>query len=135
MITTNKQQNFYIKIHCVVIGTDLANSKQYVLSIKDEEIQFPSFFLDIINKNNIEQHMIDFLKQHVAASDLELMPQLISLNHSDLSDNKKKKNINVVYSSLINKSSIINNAYWIEFDFLNANIYSNLIFEVVQKLK
>jgi len=136
MIATNKDQKFSIKIHCVVIGTDLRNNKQYLLSLDEKETVFPSFFLDNTNKSNIEESVVDFLKQYVGVSELELMPQLISLNYTDLSSNNKKKNqINTVYSSLVNQNSSINNAYWVEFDFLNPNKYINLIFEVIQKLK
>lgn len=136
MTTKNKTKTYNIIINCVVIGTDIKNNKQYILSLNEQDIQFPSFSMDDDNKKNIEEHIVDYLKTYVAVNELELMPQLISLNHSNLSgDSKKKKDINVVYSSLVNYGPNINNCYWIEFDFLNHNKYINLLFEVIQKLK
>jgi hypothetical protein len=131
----NKLQNFNIQIHCLVIGTDVKNSKQYILSTNDDEIILPCFLLDNQSKLDLEQSVISYLKNYVVCNELELMPQITSFHDESIPKGKKKNMINTVYSSVINKESQIHNAYWIEFDFLEPMNYSNLIFEAIQKLK
>lgn len=131
----SKTQAFKIKVHSIVIGTDLKNNKQYILSMDPSEIVFPSFYLDNSNNTNTYNSVVEFLKNYVATNELELMPQLITLNDIVLSDKKSKNTINSVFSSVINYSDQINNAHWIEFDFLQENKYSNLIFQTIHQLK
>lgn len=133
-MTTTKLQNFNIEIHCIVIGTNLQENKQYIVSTNENEIVFPSFYLNHENKSDIQNEVVKFLQSNIESHAIELIPQLITLNDDCLKD-KKKNSIHTVYSSLITYTNDINNLYWIEFDFLQPNRYSNLIFEVIHKLK
>lgn len=131
----NKSTNFTVKIHCIVIGTDLKNGKQYILSTNADNMQFPGFDLDNNSKLDIEKSIILHLNNYIMCNELELMPQLITLNSECFPKTKKKNVINSVYASIVNTESQINNCYWIEFDFSDPIIYSNIIFETIQKLK
>lgn len=131
----NKATNFTVKINCLVIGTDLKNGKQYILSTDSSDIVFPVFELDNNTKSDIEKSVISYLNNYIVCNELELMPQLITLHSEYFPKTKKKNMINSVYSSVVNKDSQINNSHWIEFDFSEPTIYSNLIFEAIRKLK
>lgn len=131
----NKTTNFTLKINCLVIGTDIKNGKQYILSTDSNEIMFPVFELDNTTKLDVEKSVISYLNNYIMCNELELMPQIITLHSEAFPKTKKKNVINSVYASVVNKDSQINNCYWIEFNFSEPIIYSNLIFEAIQKLK
>lgn len=133
ILNTNDSVEIKTKINCVVLGTDIAHSRQYVLSLDDKEIIFPYLYVNLNNKKNIESAIIDMLKSHIFISELELMPQIISLNtnHIVADDNE----INTVYGFVVKHTSNLNKAYWIPFHYSEPNQYSNLIFEVIQKLR
>lgn len=131
----HKSISFTVEIHCLVIGTDLKNGKQYILSLNPNDIQFPVFDLDNHSKLDIEKSVISHLNQYIICNELELMPQLINLHSEHFPKTKKKNIIHSVYASVVNKDSQINNSFWIEFNFSEPVIYSNLILEAIQKLK
>lgn len=131
----HKQQNFNIEIHCLVLGTDLKNGQQYVLSLNENDIVLPSFFLDNNSKLDVEKNIVSYLNQYILCNELELMPQIISLHNESVVKSKKKNIVNTIYASVVNTSAQINNSYWIEFNFMEPTKYSNLIFEAIQKLK
>lgn len=123
---------YKINIHCVVFGLDIPSNKKYILSLSSEDILFPSLVITKEHLLSLEESLINNLKQYVFVSDLELLPQLISLH--DRSINEEENTVNVIYGFIIDKTININQAYWYEFDSLVQHRYSNLIFEVIQKL-
>lgn len=132
-VISNKKTKFNVKINCVIIGTDIPNNIQYILSTNKTDIVFPCLELNAIHKENIDLYITDFLKQYIFVSELELMPQIISLHSKDLQCSKN--DLNVVYGFVVKHTININDVYWIPFDYSQTNQYSNLIFEVIQKLK
>lgn len=86
----HKSISFTVEIHCLVIGTDLKNGKQYILSLNPNDIQFPVFDLDNHSKLDIEKSVISHLNQYIICNELELMPQLINL-HSEHFPKLRKK--------------------------------------------
>jgi hypothetical protein len=130
---TKRTTSVKVKVNCVVLGTDISNNKQYILSLDDKEIVFPHLYIDSKNKENIELHITDLLKSHMFISELELMPQIISLNSNYII--AAKNEINTIYGFVVKHTISIDKAHWIPFDYSQANPYSNLIFEVIQKLR
>lgn len=128
-----QSENFKVKIHCVIIGVDQKQNKQCVLSTAEDNISIPFIYLQSSNLEKLDEHIVDFLKTLVFTNELELMPQLISL-HNKFIENSIGE-INSVYGFVIDKTENINNSYWIDFDYFTPNKYSNLLFEVTQKLK
>ena len=61
----HKSISFTVEIHCLVIGTDLKNGKQYILSLNPNDIQFPVFDLDNHSKLDIEKSVISHLNQYI----------------------------------------------------------------------
>ncbi|NDC71876.1 MAG: hypothetical protein EBZ62_00275 [Sphingobacteriia bacterium] len=108
------------------------------MSTQNEEIVFPSFGLTIENVTDLDNHIIKFLKEYIFVSDLELSPQLITLNSIHMIKNnieEEKNQLNTVYGFIVNHTNSINNCYWTYFDYTQPMTYSNLLFEVIQKLK
>lgn len=125
---------YTINIQCVVLSTDIANNKQFVLSLSKDQIEFPSFQCDSNFLNDTEEYLIQYLKQYIFVSDIELLPQLINLDTKYISNNDDT--INIIYGFITTKtSSIGSDANWFEFDYQQPNPYSNILFEVTQKLK
>ena len=96
------------------------------------KLVFPSFDLSQSHLDNIEYEIIQFLKNLVFVNDLELLPQLININSKVLSE--ENNTLNIIYASIINHTKNINNSYWLAFDILKEQTYSQLIFETIQKL-
>jgi hypothetical protein len=124
---------FKVKVNCIVFSTNLTLNERYVLSLNSENVEFPSFDLTPKHLENIEYEIIQFLKTFVFVNDLELLPQLININSKVLS--KDAQELNIIYSSVVNHTININNAYWLSFNILKEQPYSQLIFEVLQKLR
>jgi hypothetical protein len=125
---------FNINIHCVVFGVNAVLNKRCVLSIDNKEIVFPKFILDNNSLLNINESIIKFLKQYIFVNDLELLPQIINLNHSCL--NKETNTLNIVYGFIVNYTSSIDTSkvYWIDFDILKEQPMSLVLIETMQKL-
>jgi len=75
---------FEINISCVVFGVNPGLNKRCILSIKSEDIELPNFKLSIDQASNINQSIIDFLRQYIFVNELELLPQIININSSKL---------------------------------------------------
>jgi len=122
---------YTISIQCVVLSTDISNNKQIVLSLSKDQIEFPSFECNSDFLNDTEEYLIQYLKKYIFVNDVELLPQIINLDTKYISNN-----INIIYGFITTKtSSIGNGANWFEFSYQQPNPYSNILFEVTQKLK
>jgi hypothetical protein len=122
---------YTISIQCVVLSTDISNNKQFVLSLSKDQIEFPSFECNSNFLNDTEEYLIQYLKKYIFVNDVELLPQIINLDTKYISNN-----INIIYGFITTKtSSIGNGANWFEFSYQQPNPYSNILFEVTQKLK
>ena len=126
--------NFSIVCYCVVLSTDIPNNKKYILSLEPDRIVLPT--IPVINKDiikNINQGLITYLKSlNVSDDDLALIPQIICLHSEHIQHDENT--INTVYGFLVDYNVDIKNSYWVSFDYTQPNEYSNLIFEVIQKL-
>jgi hypothetical protein len=127
---------FNVNIHCVVLTTNIPLNKKYVLSLNENQIVLPSFGLKpdhVLDKNKFEDKIITFLKEYIFVSDIELFPQLISLNSANI--DAEPNQLNVIYGFLVNYSNSLNNCYWTEFDYLSPTEHTPLLIEVIQKLQ
>lgn len=125
---------YNINIHCVVLSTDIPNNKQFVLSLSNNAIEFPSFACNNDFLNNPEEYLIQHLKQYIFVNDIELWSQIINIDHKYISSSDDT--VNIIYGFITTKtSSIGNGACWFEFSYQEPNPYSNILFEVTQKLK
>lgn len=126
---------FEVKLNCVVLTTNMPLNKKYVLSLDKEKIIIPSFSLSKLNLSDtkLDSQIIEFLKQYVFVSDIELFPQLISLHSSYIGG--EDTILNTIYGFLINYTTSLNNCYWVEFDYLQQLECMPLLIEVIQKLK
>jgi hypothetical protein len=126
-------ETFKIKMHFVVLATEVKRDKQYILSSSENDIEIPYTYLDSSLLQNLDEAVIRNVQKIVFANELELMPQLISLHNKFITESPGE--INCVYGFIIDKTDNINDSFWIEYDYLTPNKYSNLIFETTQKLK
>jgi hypothetical protein len=125
---------FNVNIHCVVFGVNASLNKRCVLSVDNDKLVLPKFILENDLLKNLNENIIKFLKQYVFVNDLELLPQLISLNHVSL--NQEQDTLDIVYGFIIDYNSSIDNtrAYWIDFDILKEQQLSLVLLETIQKL-
>lgn len=126
---------FHVKLYCVLLSTDIPNNKQYILSSKKDEIEIPYFDLDAVMLTNLDSDILAKMKELIFVSDIELIPQLISMHNSYLET--KERTLNVVYGFLVKHTGNINTekVFWQEFNYLTPNKYSNLIMQVIQNLR
>lgn len=110
-------------------------NQRFILSMDPEKIVFPVMQLTHNMKNNIDNELIQFLKQYIFVSDFELLPQLINIDSPILSTNNESSILNVVYGFIVKHTNSVNNAFWLEFELLKEQPYSNILFEVMQKLR
>ena len=125
--------NFNITCYCIVLSTDIPNNKKYILSLDKDDIVLPKIPLTPEVIKNINQTLMNYLKElQVADNDFALIPQIISLHSPHIE--AEEYEINTIYGFLVDYHINIKNAYWISFEYTEPNKYSNLIFDVVQKL-
>jgi hypothetical protein len=126
---------FIINLSCVVLTTNLSLNKKYVLSLNADNITLPNFSItQEYLKSNLDHQIVKFLKEYIFVSDIELLPQLISLHSPNLPQNEDGI-INTVYGFLVNQTNSLNNCFWVEFDYLQPTPHTELLIEVIQKLK
>lgn len=125
---------FDINIHCVVFGVNPSLNKRCILSTKAEDIDLPNFKLSVDQASNINQAIIDFLRQYVFVNELELLPQMININSPTLKT--EDSILQTVYGFIIDYKSSIDSSkvQWIDFDPLQEHRLSPVIFETMQKL-
>lgn len=126
-------EKYKIKLHLIILSTNISHNKKYILSTTSDDINIPHIYLNDNILTDLETNIIKQAQEYVFTSELELLPQLITLNSKYIESAPGE--LNAVYGFVINKTDNINNSYWIEFDYLASNKYSNIIFETVQKLK
>lgn len=129
---------FKVKLHCVVFGVDVPLNKRCVLSLDKNDIIFPYTEISKDNLlNSIDSFLMEFLKQYIFISDLELIPQFINFYNTQLNkeDNDESDTLNIAYGFIVSYSDNINNCFWVDFDPLKEHHYSNILFEVMQKLR
>jgi hypothetical protein len=117
----------------VVFSTNINLNKRFVLSLEENTIKLPSFELSTQDLDNIEHKIMDYLKSILFVNDLELLPQLININSKILS--KDHSHLNIIYGFIVSHTNSLNNSHWVEFELLQEQTYSPLLFEVMQKLK
>ncbi len=133
---SSKKDKFCVACYCILIGTDIQNIKQYILSTNKDTIEPPYFY---ISKNdlsiNIENRVVEYMQDLIAISEIELSPQLITL-HTNLIPTIKNQ-INTVYAFVCNITENINadKVHWVPFNYQEYNTYSHLIAEITRKLK
>jgi len=124
---------FDIDCYCVVLSTDIPKNKKYILSLNQDDIILPKISVNSDNKNNINQALINYLKElKISDNNLSLIPQIICLNSDNIESSDTT--INTVYGFLVDYHETIISSYWISFEYTKPNKYSNLIFNVIQKL-
>jgi len=127
-------KKYDVNIYCVVLSTDIPNNKQFVLSLSSEQIDFPHFACNTDYLNTPEEYLAKHLKQYIFVNDVELLSQIINIDNKYICDNEDT--INIIYGFVTTKTtSIGNGACWFEFSYQEPNPYSNILFEVTQKLK
>lgn len=127
---------YNINVHIVAISTNLSVEKAFVLSTNETEIIFPTLQIDNTNTDNIDETVIKMMQKYLMTSELELIPQIISLNKKELNNNLKKNTLNTVYGFLIKEGIRNFDSYWIEINFADIkHKYTGLLFEVIQKIK
>lgn len=127
---------YSITIHCVAVSTDLAKEKAVIFSLDEKDLRFPFVEINNTNLEQIDRAVIQEMQKYLMTSEIELIPQIITLNCSLLKNIKRKHSLDIVYGFLIKEGIKNFNSYWIEIDFKNMpQTYANLIFEVIQKLK
>jgi len=125
---------FIINVHCIVFGVSTLLNKRCILSLNKDEINFPKFKLETKDIKNINQSIIDFLKQYIFVNDLVLMPQIINLNSPIL--NNEENALDIVFGFIVDYQSSLNKdlVHWIDFDPMVENKFSTVLFETMQKL-
>lgn len=124
-----------IKLHLIILSTDIAKNKKYVLSTDKENLVLPCFDINPDNSKNIKQSIEDFLKERIVISPLELITSLLFINPTSLPEELRDDNtLNIIYGSVIVFNTNTNGLYWQEFDFLLPHAYSNLLFDAIHTL-
>lgn len=129
------KDKFSIKLHLVILATEISLNQQYVLSTSKEEITLPCLYLENNFCSIIEDKILSYAQSLVFTNELELTPQLININDKNI--DSVDGELNAVYGFVISKTDNINQSsvHWIPFDYIHPNKYSHLLFEVTQKLK
>lgn len=126
------QQNIHIK--CIIFGIDPKQETQYVLSTDSSHISLP--VIPYENTTNIDKYVTKFLQNNIIfLSDIELFPTIITLN-SELIPDRIDNTLYVVYGIIIEYTKNINNEkyFWINFDPMIPNTYSEILFYAINQL-
>lgn len=107
-------------INLVIFSADIPNNKKYVLSTKEDFLEFPKFPVDNENRTTIPETIGVFVREnYLLVNDYELMPKFIRIHSSFIS--KEPDRLEMVFSSIVDHQSQRNekNCFWIEFDMMN----------------
>lgn len=124
---------FNVVIQYVILSTDIAQSKKYVLSLDDQQIKFPQLECNKSNVENISVELIKYIKNFIYLSDIELIPQLVCFNDISI-PNKKENTVYLIYGFVVRFTPSINNCFWKEFDYFKPNESTPLLVKVIQNL-
>jgi hypothetical protein len=128
--TTN---TFTIKCYLVILSVDPVKLNNYILL--DQNSNIPNFVLDHSLAKNVQKSTLETAANLLLINELELIPQLISFNTNNII-NANDQELNIVYGFIIDYTTKINSSViWQQFSYLEPNKYSNIIFEVSQKLR
>lgn len=122
-------QIYKVNIQTIVLTVKPEIDKRYILSLDAEDWRPPVISLDNEILSDIDNILIKKMKELIFTSDLELMPQLISIKPGH-----KDTELDIIYGFIINYTHSLNNCVWLEFDLKQEKPYSRLILEVAQKL-
>lgn len=125
---------YAIDIYCVAVTTDISNGKIMVLSTKPEQVCFPTLSINEENVTSVTESIITLMQKYLMTNQVELSPQIISLNSSYI-ENKKKNTINIVAGFLIKENIKHFDSFWLEFNYDTHYEHSGLILDVIQKLR
>jgi hypothetical protein len=125
---------FDVNINCVVFGVNPLLNKRCILSTNFEDIELPNFKLQVEQARNINQSIINFLRQYVFVNELELLPQMVNINSEVLKT--EDSILQIVYGFIVDYKSSIDpsKVKWIDFEPLQEHKLSPVIFETMQKL-
>lgn len=128
-----ENNNFSIKCYLIILSIESSDLKHYILLNNDNSL--PSFYVNRDIINNLEKYANEAAANLVFADSIELMPQLINFNSPNIS-NKDDNELNIVYGFIIDYTkNIHDNVIWQEFSYAKPDKYSDIIFEVSQKLR
>jgi hypothetical protein len=128
-------ENHNTKIACVLLATDIAKNKQFVLSTKSDEIELPLLEVSDEYFDNPVMYIAQKLKEYIFISDLELISQLISIKNRLPQISEEENTLYIIHGLLTPKSQNLNNVHWIEFNYHVPNTHSHILLEVTQKLQ
>lgn len=117
----------------IILSTNIAANKRYVLSEKADMISIPRLVINQTMIPNLNDNLFTHMKSLIFLSDLELTPKFITLDSKHITKTRDNQ-LNVIYASVVPHTNSVNNCYWVEFDYLVPTEYSNLLFEVIQNL-
>jgi len=120
---------YNVNIKCIALSSQMELNKKYVLTKTENEWDPPTLALNNEWFPNIEKNLIDKMKNLIFVNDLELLPQVVSVKQND-----DQQSIDIIYGFIIGYTESLNECFWLEFDFLQEKPYSQIIFEVIQKL-
>ena len=130
---SENHNKFFVNANCVVISfenTTNSIDSTKILSLDKVNLLFPKIHIHHDNILNINENIINTLKQHIVTNYVYLIPQLITatqLNHTD--------SVDLVYGFFVEYTNNINNCHWISMDSIMDSIHYNLVYEVIQKLQ
>lgn len=122
-------QIYKVNIKCIVLTVKPEIDKRYILSIDQNDWIPPEIPLNNEILLDADTEVVKKMKEFIFTSDLELMPQLISIKQG-----MKDTDIDIIYGFIISYTTSLNNCVWLEFDLTQEKPYSKLILEVAQKL-
>lgn len=122
-------QIYKVNIKCIVLSVKSEIDKRYILSIDQNDWIPPEIPLNNEILLDTDTEVIKKMKEYIFTSDLELMPQLISIKQGI-----RNTDIDIIYGFIVNYTTSLNNCVWLEFDLRQEKPYSQLILEVAQKL-
>ena len=115
-------------------GVRTCGNKKAILSTQEGSIQFPFVVITPeLVQTNLQANIVAETQKYIAVSSLELIPQLINIYPHF--ESQPEEIVNIVYAFVVSHTESINNAYWIDFDYLTPVVHSNLLFETIQKLQ
>jgi hypothetical protein len=127
---------YNIDVYCVAITTDMQNGKAFVLSTKPDKIELPLIEIDNKNVDNTYKVLVSSVQRYLMTHELELSPQIINLNSSNIAP-RKKQTINVIAGFLVKENVKHFDSYWIEFNLTDPNPgqFNGAVLETIQRLQ
>lgn len=137
MNNTNTDNRYIINPYIITLSYDHLSDKFYILSEISDSIRPINIYVNDINKNNLNNICIDYIKTYINSSIVDINIRLLDIHSIEVAKYNQNTGDTIypLYGVILPYSASLIKGYWIEFNFLEPNPFSYSIMQVSQHIQ